>query len=63
MVLQLWIVHLAAASALEGEFSTEGPAAMAGNDNLTMALAKNLSEGIDEKDVQRNWEKIKSFII
>jgi hypothetical protein len=58
--MSLMSKKMAAAQALEGEFSADGLAAMAGDDNLTMALAKNLSEGIDDSDVQRNWEKIKS---
>ena len=33
---------------------------MAGDDNLQMAMAKNLSEGIDDADMQRNWTKVKS---
>jgi hypothetical protein len=51
---------MAAAQALEGEFSEEGLAAMAGEDNLQMALAKNLSERIDDADMQRSWTKVTS---
>ena len=51
---------MAAAQALEGEFSEDGLAAMAGEDNLQMALAKNLSERIDDSDMQRSWGKVKS---
>jgi hypothetical protein len=51
---------MAAAQALEGEFSEDGLAAMAGEDNLQMALAKNLSERIDDSDMQRTWGKVKS---
>jgi hypothetical protein len=51
---------MAAAQALEGEFSADGLAAMAGEDNLQMSLAKNLAEGIDDADMQRSWAKIKS---
>ena len=51
---------MAAAQALEGEFSEDGLAAMAGEDNLQMALAKNLSERIDDEDMQRSWGKVKS---
>ena len=50
---------MAAAQALEGEFSEDGLAAMAGEDNLQMALAKNLSERIDQADMQRSWGKVK----
>jgi hypothetical protein len=58
--MSLMSKKMAAAQALEGEFSADGLAAMAGDDNLQMALAKNLSERIDSSDVQRQWEKIKS---
>jgi hypothetical protein len=51
---------MAAAQALEGKFSEDGVAAMAGEDNLQMALAKNLSERIDDADMQRTWGKVKS---
>ena len=49
---------MAAAQALEGEFSEDGLAAMAGEDNLQMALAKNLAERIDQADMQRSWGKV-----
>lgn len=58
--MSLMSKKMSAAQALEGEFSEEGLAAMAGDDNLQMALAKNLSERIDEADVQRGWSKVKS---
>ena len=51
---------MAAAQALEGEFSADGLAAMAGDDNLQMSMAKNLASRIDDTDMQRNWAKIKS---
>src|SRR5262245_54221930 len=51
---------IAAALSLEGEFSEDGLAAMAGDDNMQMALAKSMAEKIDEADMQRNWQKIKS---
>ena len=38
----------------------DGLAAMAGEDNLQMALAKTLAERIDEADMQRSWSKVKS---
>jgi hypothetical protein len=46
--------------ALEGEFSEDGLAALAGEDNMQMALAKKLSERISEADMQRNWGKVQS---
>lgn len=58
--MNLMSKKLAAAQALEGEFSEEGLAAMAGEDNLQMALAKSLAERIDDSDMQRSWVKIKS---
>lgn len=51
---------MAAAQALEGEFSEDGLAAMAGEDNLQMALAKSLADRIDDSDMQRSWSKVKS---
>ena len=50
---------MAAALALEGEFSEDGLAAMAGEDNMQMALAKSMAEKIDEADMQRSWSKVK----
>lgn len=58
--MSLMSKKMAAAHALEGEFSEEGLAAMAGEDNLQMALAKSLAEKIDDSDMQRSWVKIKS---
>jgi hypothetical protein len=51
---------IAAAQALDGKFSTEGLAAMAGDDggSMEMALAKSLAEQIDEGDAQRAWAKV-----
>ena len=51
---------MAAAQALEGEFSEDGLAAMAGEDNLQMALAKSLADRIDASDMQRSWAKVAS---
>jgi len=58
--MSLMSKKMAAAQALEGEFSEEGLAAMAGEDNLQMALAKNLSERINGADMQRSWSKVKA---
>ena len=50
---------LAAAQALEGNFSSEGLAAMAGDDsNIEMALAKSLADNIREDDGARAWKKV-----
>jgi hypothetical protein len=58
--MSLMSKKMAAALALEGEFSQDGVAAMAGDDNMQMALAKSTAERIDQADVQRSWSKIKS---
>lgn len=58
--MQLMSRKMAAATALEGEFSTEGLVALAGDDNAQMALARNLSENMDQMDMQRCWSKVKS---
>jgi clan AA aspartic protease (TIGR02281 family) len=58
--MQLMSRKMAAAQALEGEFSAEGLAAMAGEENGQMALAKSLAERIDAADMQRSWSKVKS---
>ena len=42
-------------SGLEGEFSEDGLAAMAGDDNMQLALAKSMAEKIDQADMQRSW--------
>jgi hypothetical protein len=51
---------IAAAQALDGKFSSEGLAAMAGDDggSMEMALAKSLAERIDEGDARRAWAKV-----
>ena len=56
--MQLMSRKMAAAQALEGEFSEDGLAAMAGEDNLQMALAKSLADRIDAADMQRSWTKV-----
>jgi hypothetical protein len=58
--MSLMSKKMAAAQALEGEFSADGLAAMAGEDNLQMSMAKHLAQGIDDADMQRNWSKVKS---
>jgi len=50
---------LTAAQALEGKFSSEGLAAMAGEDaNLELALARSLVDRMDEGDARRLWSKV-----
>ena len=58
--MRLMSRKMAAAQALEGEFSEDGLAAMAGEDNLQMALAKSLADRIDQADMQRSWTKVTS---
>ena len=58
--MQLMSRKMAAAQALEGEFSEDGLAAMAGEDNLQMALARSLADRIDASDMQRSWTKVTS---
>ena len=59
--MSLMSKKMAAALALEGEFSEEGLAAMAGDGDEQMALAKSMSEKIDDADMQRSWSKVKSL--
>ena len=56
--MHLMSKKMAAALALESEFSEDGLAAMAGDDNMQMALAKSMAEKIDEADMQRSWSMI-----
>ncbi len=58
--IQLMSRKMVASQALQGEFSEDGLAAIAGEDNMQMALAKQLSQRISETDMQRNWGKVKS---
>ena len=59
--MSLMSKKMAAALALEGEFSEEGLAAMSGEGDEQMALAKSMSEKIDDADMQRSWTKVKSM--
>jgi hypothetical protein len=52
--------QMAAALAREGKFSEDGLAAIAGDNNMQIALAKSMAEKIDRTDMQRSWSKIKS---
>jgi SNF2 family DNA or RNA helicase len=54
---------LTEAQALEGKFSSEGLAAMAGGDggSVEMALARSLADRLDEGDAQRARERIASI--
>lgn len=50
---------LAAAQALEGKFSAEGLVAMAGSDNMEIALARSLAENMEE-NAARAWARLES---
>lgn len=50
---------LTAAEAVEGKFSSEGLAAMAGEEgSMEMALAKSLVDKLDDMDAVRGWERV-----
>jgi hypothetical protein len=50
---------LIAAQSLEGKFSSEGLAALAGDDSsVEMALARSLVNCMDEGDARRMWSKV-----
>jgi len=50
---------IAASEALEGKFTSEGMAAMAGEDSsVQMALAKNLADNIGTTNASRSWQKV-----
>lgn len=50
---------LVASQAIEGKFSTEGLAAMAGDDStMETALARSLVEKMEDLDVGRAWERL-----
>jgi hypothetical protein len=55
--MRLMSKKMAASLAVEGEFSEDGLAAIAGDDNMQMALAKSMAEKIDQADMQRSWSK------
>jgi hypothetical protein len=49
---------LTAAQALEGKFSSDGLASLAGEDaNVEIALARSLVERLDEGDARRLWSR------
>lgn len=50
---------LSAAKVLEGKFTSEGLAALAGEDGeAQLALARSLANGIDEGGADHCWEKV-----
>jgi hypothetical protein len=54
--MELMGKKLLAAEALEGKFSSEGLVAMAGDDGIEMAMAKSLSENMDDSS-DRSWQQ------
>ena len=48
---------MAAATAIDGRFTTEGLVGMAEDDSIEMAMAKSLADNMQE-DASREWEKI-----
>jgi hypothetical protein len=50
----------AAMMALDGKLDAEGLAAMADDSSAAMALARSISNAIDNDDIQRNWVKVAS---
>jgi hypothetical protein len=50
----------AAAVALDGQLNVEGLCAMADDQSAAMALAKSISNAINETDIRRNWAKVSS---
>ena len=57
-LLSLMASKITASSALEGSFSEDGLAALAGGEDLTTELARTLAEGIKLQDAGRAWAKV-----
>jgi hypothetical protein len=57
-LLSLMASKISASSALEGSFSEDGLAALAGGEDLTTELARTLAEGIRLQDAGRAWAKV-----
>lgn len=49
---------MAAATQLDGELNVEGLTAISDEGESALALARSISESIDEKDILRHWSKI-----
>ena len=56
--MQLVARKLSAAQQLDGNLSVDGLCSMADDASSALALARSLSQSIDESDLQRNWVKI-----
>jgi hypothetical protein len=50
----------AAAVALDGQLNVEGLCAMSDDQSAAMALAKSISNAINDADIRRNWAKVAS---
>ncbi len=57
-LLSLMASKITASSALEGSFSEDGLAALAGGEDLTTELARTLAENIKLEDAGRMWAKV-----
>lgn len=57
-LLSLMASKITASSALEGSFSEDGLAALAGGEDLTTELARTLAENIRLEDAGRAWAKV-----
>jgi len=57
-LLTLVAQKVLAASSLEGEFSEDGLAALAGGEDLTTELAKTLAQSIRLQDAGRAWKRV-----
>lgn len=57
--MQLQSRKMAAAMAVDGEFSAEGLAGLADGDGGAMSLVKSLSDNMSDEDMQRGWGKVR----
>jgi hypothetical protein len=58
--MQLIARKMGAALALDGELSAEGLASMVDDQSAAMALARSITENMDDTDIGRNWQKLGS---
>lgn len=56
--MMLMARKMAAATQLDGELNVEGLTAISDEGSSAIALARSISENIDEKDILRHWAKI-----
>ncbi len=53
---------MAASLAVDGKLNAEGLAAMTDDGSAAMALARSISNSIDENDIRRNWAKVSASL-